>query len=172
MGCASTSWVLAAFCAHINSAFRNLRFYSSFVTYTSATRISSSTRVHCLMLRTHSLVHHCTQHNTKLVDVWKVFSALSIAELFQDHSLPPLPAAHLHPKCLVRGGIDSGSLLTHSRKKNWCLAKVGQKLQIRVHNRSSAAAVLQKRKRRENCTDCFTLQWSDLHTAACTGIIV
>lgn len=97
------------------------------MTYTAATRISSSTRVHRLMLGTHSShssALHRTQHSNKLVDVWKVFSALSITELFRDHSLPSLPAAHLHPKSLARDGIDSSSLLMHIRKR----INIGQKL--------------------------------------------
>lgn len=67
------------------------KFYSSFTTY-SASRISRGRKV--LSIIVDILLQKTFIQHSKLI------SLVSIPELFQDQALPPVPAAHQHPKSL------------------------------------------------------------------------
>lgn len=68
------------------------------------------------------------------------FLSFTFSELYRDHSLPPLPAAHLHPKSLCGPLSRWQQLASHAcckkRKKAWtllckCRKRVRQRVQVK-----------------------------------------
>lgn len=127
---------------------------------------------HSHILWTHASLHHHSQFYgvfLRPAGDFKSFSlhSLSLNSFRTTLSHHSLLCNRIQNPCVVRGGINTGTLLMHSRKKKESLeehydTKVGKELQWRD---TTAAAWLQFcREAREKET---TLQCGNLHMAPC-----